>query len=85
MFLLWEISPMPRLKLKILSAKVNDSMIIRNNKSPGGRVLAQMVNSVNFRIVLKSVGKNYENMSSKNIYKQDFSTMQNIRYEINYI
>jgi hypothetical protein len=35
------------------------------------------------RTALKAVGKNSENMSSK-IYKQDFSTMQNImmQYEL---
>ena len=40
--------------------------------------LNKMVNAVNFRIALKAVGKNTENMSLK-IY--NFSTMQNIRMQ----
>jgi hypothetical protein len=39
-----------------------------------------VVNIVTFRTVHKAVGKNSENISSK-IYKQDFSTMQNIRMQ----
>ena len=44
-------------------------MIIRDSMNPGGEhmslSLAKMVNTVTFRTVLKAVGKNSENMSSK--------------------
>ena len=43
-------------------------------------VLSKMVNVMTFRTALKAVGKNSKNVSSK-IYKQDFSTMQNIRMQ----
>ena len=52
----------------VLSAKINDFMIIRS-MSLGGKgmsnVLGKIVNVVTFRTALKTVGKNSENMSSK--------------------
>ena len=66
----------------VLSAKVNDSMIIRNSTSLRGKsepnVLSKMGKAVTFRTAFKAVGKNSENMSSR-IY--NFSTMQNIRMQ----
>ena len=68
----------------VLSAKINDFMIIRS-MSLGGKgmsnVLGKIVNVVTFRIVLMTVGKNSENMSSR---MYNFSTMQNIwtQYEL---
>ena len=49
--------------------------------SPGGKGVAN-VSARTFRTVLKAVGNNSENMSSK-IHNslQDFSTMQNIRMQ----
>jgi hypothetical protein len=67
----------------VLSAKVNDSMIIRDRVNQRGKSvsvsLAKMIDAVTFKTTLKTMGKNSENMSSKiyNIY--NFSTMQNIR------
>ena len=61
-----------------LSVKVNDSMIIRDNTSLGGKgmpVLARYWNAVTLRRALKAMGKNDESMCSK-IY--DISTMQTI-------
>jgi hypothetical protein len=69
----------------VLSAKVNDSTIMRDSISLGGtgvsNISAKWENAVTFRTALKAVGKNYKNMSSK-IYS--FSTMQNVRtqYEL---
>ena len=52
-----------------LRAKVNDSMIIENSMSSGGKgvsnVLSKMVNAETFRTSLKVVGKNSKNMSSR--------------------
>ena len=81
----WEIFLLPRLSGSVLPAKINYSMIIRNRMSPRGECvsmfLARIVSTVTFRTVLKAVGKNSENMSSK-LY--NFSTMQNIgmQYEL---
>jgi hypothetical protein len=51
-------------------AKVNDSMIIRNSTIPVDKnylmFLSKMV-TLTFRTVLKAVGKNSENLSSKHI------------------
>ena len=67
-------------KVFVLSAKVNNSMIIRDSMSLGDKGmsndLSKIVNTVAFRTVIKSVEKNSENMSSR-IYH--FSSMQNIR------
>jgi hypothetical protein len=61
-----------------LSAKVDNSIIIRDSRSQGGKGVsissAKLVSTVTFRTALKAVGKNSENMSSK-IYKQNSSTM----------
>ena len=82
MFFLREIFPLSRLLGAVLSPKVNDSMIIRDNSSPGGKdvskVLRKMLNAVAFNTALKTVGKNSENTSSKPC---NFSTMQNIRMQ----
>ena len=55
------------LRGNVLSAKVNDSMIIRDSMSQGGKgvpiSLAIMVNVMIFRTALKAMGKNSENMS----------------------
>ena len=60
--------------MNVFSANVNDSMIIRNSMNLGidgvSMFLAKMVNTVTFRIALKAVGKNTENMSSKYIISQ---------------
>lgn len=74
-----EIFSLPRLLGNVLSANVNDSMIIRDRQTESWRwrvsnVLSKMVNVMTFRTALKAVGKNSKNVSSK-IYKQDFSTM----------
>jgi hypothetical protein len=59
----------------ILSAKVNDSMIIRSSSSPGGKgvfmPLTKLLKALIFRIALKAVEKNSENPSLKS-YNQDF-------------
>jgi hypothetical protein len=71
-----EIFSLPRLSGNVLSAKVNDSMIMRGSMRPRSECvsmfLARIVSTVTFRTVLKAVGKNSENMSSK-LY--NFSTM----------
>ena len=68
----------------ILPVKVNESMIVRNSMSLGGNNVSnvswQNGNTVSFRTAIKVVGKNSENMSSR-IYKQEFSTMQNIKMQ----
>jgi hypothetical protein len=60
--------------MNVFSANVNDSMIIRNSMNLGidgvYMFLAKRVNTVTFRIALKAVGKNTENMSSKYIISQ---------------
>ena len=66
-----------------LPVKVSDSVIIRSSMSPGGKCmytmfLSKMVIAMIFRMALKAVGKNYENMSLK---IHNFSTMQNIRIQ----
>jgi len=65
----------------IFSAKINDSMVIRDSMSPENEgisnVFSKMVNAVTFRTALNAVGKNSKNMSSK-LCKQEFSTMQNV-------
>ena len=62
---------MPRLSGNALPAKIKDSMTIRDGMSLGvegvSMSLAKMVNAVTFRTVLKAVGKNSKNMSSKYI------------------
>ena len=62
---------LPRLLGNVLYVKVNDSMIIRESMSQRGEgvsmSLAKMVNVVIFRAILKAVGKNSKNMSSKYI------------------
>ena len=67
-----------------LPVKVNEFMIIRNSTNPESKnvsnVSRQNGNAVTFRTALKAVGKNWEYMIS-GIYKQDFSTMQNIRMQ----
>ena len=82
MFLCQEIFSLQRSLGKVLSAKVNDSMTIRDSMNLRGKgvsmFLAKIVNSETFWIALKAVGKNSENMSSK-IY--NFSTTQNIRLQ----
>jgi hypothetical protein len=59
--LLKKIFSLPKLLGNMISAKVNNSMIIRNSMSPGGEgvsnVSAKMINAVTFRIALKAVGK----------------------------
>jgi hypothetical protein len=66
----------------VLSARVNDSMTIKDRMNLGEKgvcmFLVKMINFEIFWIALKAVGKNSENMSSK-IY--NFSTMQNIRMQ----
>jgi hypothetical protein len=51
----------------VLSAKVNESIIIKGSMSLGGKYmsifLVKMVNTVTFRTALKAMGKNSENLS----------------------
>ena len=51
----------------VLSAKVNDSMIIRNSRIPGSKNVSGVPqqNVLTFRTALKAVGKNSVNMSSR--------------------
>jgi len=67
--LLWEIFSLLRLQRNVIYAKVNDSMTIRDSLSLGGKSvsmsLSKMTNAVTFRIILKAVGRNSENLSSK--------------------
>ena len=71
--------------LYAFSTKVNDSMIIKDSPSLGGKglskVFSKTVSAVTFRTAFKAVGKNSENMSSR---MYNFSTMQNItmNYEL---
>ena len=73
MFLLQEIFSLLRLLGNVLSAKINDSMIIRNSMIPGtenvSRVHQQNGNAVTLTTVFKAMGKNSENMSSRIIYQ----------------
>jgi hypothetical protein len=52
-----------------ISAKVNDSMILRDSMSLGGKgvsnVLSKMANANTSRMTLKAWGKSSENVSSK--------------------
>jgi hypothetical protein len=91
MFLLWGMFSLSRLLGNVIPAKVNDSMMTRNSTILGSNTVSgnfpQNDDSVTFRTVLKAVGNNSENMSSK-IHKQckscslqDFSTRQNIRMQ----
>jgi hypothetical protein len=64
----------------VLPALVNDSMIIRSSsrmQRMGGQDVSQQIGK--YRTSLKAVGKNSENISSI-IY--NFSTMQNMQYEL---
>jgi hypothetical protein len=86
MFLFWGMFSLSRLLRNIIPAKVNDSMITRNSTILGSKNVSgnspQNDDLVTFRTVLKAVGNNSENMSSK-IHNslQDFSTIQNIRMQ----
>jgi hypothetical protein len=83
--LLQEIFSLPKLSGNILSAKINDLMLIKDSRNPGRKgmsnVLNKMVNDMTCRTVLKAVRKNSENMISK---MYNFSTLQNIKkqYEL---
>ena len=70
---------LPRLLGNVLSAKVNDSLIMRSSKSLGGEDMSQhMVTAVTFRTAFEAVGNNSEKISSR---MYNFSTMQNIRMQ----
>jgi hypothetical protein len=67
----------------ILSAKINDPLVIRNSTIPEGgenvaNVSSKIVNAEIFRTTLKAVGKNSETISSKIC---NSSTMQNIKIQ----
>lgn len=67
MFILWETFSLPKLSWDVFFVKVNDSMIIKNSMNPRGKgvsmTVAKMMDAVTFRIALKAVRKNCENMS----------------------
>ena len=75
---------LPRLLGNVLSDKVDDSTIIRNSTILGGRGMSnvpqQNSNAVTYKTALKTFSENSEYISSRT-YKQDFSTMQNIRMQ----
>jgi hypothetical protein len=74
-----EIVSLPRLSGNVFCAKVNESMIIKDRASSGGKgvssVLSKMVNTMTCRTVLK--GKNFKYLSSSS-RMYNFSTVQNI-------
>lgn len=69
MFLFLDMFSLARLLGNVLSAKINDSMIIRNNTIIGSKnvpgVPQQNNNAVTFRTTLKGMKKNPKNMKSR--------------------